>query len=291
MEKINPKTGIYPGCSLEGTAASFEISLEKVLNALDVDFSVMKDWNCCGATSAHAMDHSLYLALTTRTLDRAEKQGYENLIAPCAACYNRLANANMKLTSGDDLRTQVNEETGLDYHGTVRVVNVLDYLLNTVGLEKIAQAVVRPLDDLKIVCYYGCLNTRVPRYESFDDVENPTSMDRILRAVGAVTSDWSYKTDCCGASLFVTAEKVATRLSSKILKDAVARGADCIAVACPMCQNNLDTLQKDMIAEYGIPKPMPILFVTQLMGLAFGMSGKEMKLNHSFIPFALPEKI
>ncbi len=291
MEKINPKTGIYPGCSLEGTGASFEISLEKVLNALGAEFSVMEDWNCCGATSAHALDHTLYLALAARNLDRAEKQVYDNLIAPCAACFNRLAYANMKLSSDEDLRTHLNEETGLDYHGTVRVVNVLEYLLNTVGLEKITQQVVRPLTDLKVLCYYGCLNTRIPRYESFDDVENPTSMDRILHAVGAVTSDWSYKTECCGASLFVTAEKVATKLSSKILKDAVARDADCIAVSCPMCQNNLDTPQKDMISEYGIPKPMPILFVTQLMGLAFGMSGKEIKLNHSFIPFALPEKI
>jgi heterodisulfide reductase subunit B2 len=290
MEKINSKSGIYPGCSLEGTASAFETSLEKALDALNADYSVMEDWNCCGATSAHALDHSLYLGLAARNLQRAEKQGYQNIIAPCAACYNRLANANLKLTGEDDLLKHVNEEADLDYNGTIHVLNVLDYLVNTVGLERIAQKVVRPLNDLKIVSYYGCLNTRVPRLEPFDDVENPTSMDRIVRALGAETPDWSYKTECCGASLFVTSEKVATKLSSKILKDAVAREADCIAVACPMCHNNLDTLQKDMRAAYGISKPMPVLFVTQLMGLAYGMTAKEMKIDTAFVPFAFPEK-
>ncbi|MFC1542021.1 CoB--CoM heterodisulfide reductase iron-sulfur subunit B family protein [Candidatus Latescibacterota bacterium] len=291
MEKIDSKTAIYPGCSLEGTAAGFEMSLEKVLNILEADFGILDNWNCCGATSAHALNHTLYLALALRNLECAEKQGYDSVIAPCAACYNRLANANLKLTGEDGLRKKINEETDLNYSGNVRVMNVLDFLVNTVGLERIRAKVVRPLNNLKIVSYYGCLNTRVPRLELFDDVENPTSMDRIVKSLGAEISDWSYKTECCGASLFVTSEPVALKLSSKILKDAVAREADCIAVACPMCHNNLDSLQKDIRAKYGIPRPIPILFVTQLMGLAFGISESELKLDHAFVPFELSEKI
>jgi len=289
METIAEKTAIYPGCSLEGTAAGFEISLEKALGALEITLPHVRDWNCCGATSAHALDHRLYLALNLRNLALAEDQGFSEILAPCAACYHRLASAAFELGKDNELLERLNGETGLKYDGSVTVRNILDYLANVVGTGRIAQAVVRPLSGLKVVCYYGCLNTRIPRMKGFDVTENPTSMDRIVRALGAEALDWSYKTDCCGASLFISSESTASRLVSKILKDAVARGADCIAVACPMCHNNLDTIQNDIRRAYDIPRPMPVLFITQLMGLSFGMTASELKLNHAFVPFTQAE--
>ena len=289
MESVTTKTAIYPGCSLEGTASGFETSLEKVFDTLGVDHSTLQDWNCCGATSAHALDHTLYISLAMRNFELAEKQGYDEILAPCAACYHRLASANFELEKDPDQLKHLNEETELNYKGNIKVRNVLDFLANVVGTERIASGVVRPLSDLKVACYYGCLNTRIPRMESFDVREYPVAMDRIIQALGAETLDWSYKTECCGASLFVSSEKTATRLVSKILKDAVAREADCVAVACPMCHNNLDTLQNDIRANYGIARPVSILYISQLIGLSYGMSSSDLKLDHSFVPFTLPE--
>ena len=289
METLKLKTAIYPGCSLEGTESAYEKSLVKVLDALCIEHNTLDDWNCCGATSAHALDHSLYLSLAARNLELAELQGYNEILAPCAACYHRLASANFELNKDANLLEQLNKEAELNYQGKVKVRNVLDFLANVLGTSQIASRVVEPLSGLKVVCYYGCLNTRIPRMEPFDNMEYPTSMDRIVEALGAKSLDWSYKTECCGASLFVSSESTATNLVSKILKDAVACDADCIIIACPMCHNNLDSLQKDIRSSYGISKLMPILFITQLMGLAFGMSESELKLDNSFVPFSLPE--
>ena len=291
MENVMSRTVIYPGCSLEGTAGSFKVSLEKVLEALDVEYNMLDDWNCCGATSAHALDHLLYLSLAMRNLELAELHGYNEILAPCAACYHRLASANFELEKDADLLNRLNEEAGLNYHGKVKVRNVLDFLANVLGTSRIASGVVEPLSGLKVVCYYGCLNTRIPRMEAFDDVEYPTSMDRIVEALGAEALDWSYKTECCGASLFVSSESTASRLVSKILKDAVSRGADCIIVACPMCHNNLDTKQKDIRARFDISRPVPVLYITQLIGLALGISESDLKLDHSFVSFTLPDNV
>jgi len=275
---------LYPGCSLEGTSTSFEASLSAVLDTLECACPTLSDWNCCGATSAHAIDHTLYLGLAMRNLALAEKQGFDEVLAPCAACYNRLASANLEFSNDGGLLESLNSETELNYSGNVKVRNVLDFLANSVGLERIAGKVRKPLAGIKVACYYGCLNTRIPRMKSFDDVAYPMSMDRIVKTLGAEPLDWSYKTDCCGASLFMTSESTAVRLVSRILKDAEARGADCIAVACPLCHNNLDTKQADIRAEYGIPRPIPVLFISQLMGMAFGINRSDLKLNHSFVP-------
>jgi len=291
METITEKTAIYPGCSLEGAAAGYEISLQKALGALGITLPHLRDWNCCGATSAHALNHRLYLALGLRNLALAEDQGFREILAPCAACYHRLASASFDFRTDDELLQRLNEETGLNYSGSVTVRNVLDYLSNMIGTDRIASAVVRLLSGLKVACYYGCLNTRIPRMKGFDVMENPTSMDRIVRTLGAEALDWSYKTDCCGASLFISSESTASRLVSKILKDAVARSADCIAVACPMCHNNLDTIQNDIRRAYDIPRPMPVLYISQLMGLSFGLNASELKLDHAFVPFTQPEYI
>lgn len=285
------KTALYPGCSLEGTESAYRVSLRSVLQALGAACAELDDWSCCGATSAHAMDHRTHLGLTTRNLALAEAQGYEEILAPCAACYHRLASASNEMTNDEELRRQVNSETGLNYGGKIKVRNVLDLLVNVIGSDRIAERVTRPLTNLKVACYYGCLNTRIPRMKSFDDASYPMSMDTVVQSLGARTIDWSYKTECCGASLFVTAETTAQRLISKILKDAALRGADCICVACPMCHNNLDTRQKEIREQYGITRPLPVLFVSQLMGLAFGLSKDDLRLEDGFVSAASLEVV
>ena len=287
MAKMTTKIALYPGCSLEGSGGAFQTSLAAVFRALGIEVADLEDWSCCGASSAHAVDHKLHLALTMRNLALVEAQGYKQVVAPCAACYHRLAGAEAELGRDPELRKSLNAQADLDYKGETEVRNVLALLTQDVGLGAIAARVKRRLSGLRVACYYGCLNTRIPRTESFDDREYPMSMDSIVDALGAEALDWSYKTECCGASLFVTDEGISAKLVSKILKDASARGADCIVVACPMCHNNIDTKQDAIREQFNVDRPMPVLFITQLMGLALGCSESELDLGHSFVPFEL----
>jgi heterodisulfide reductase subunit B len=284
---MSSRIALYPGCSLEGTASSFETSLKAVFEKLGIEYNMLKDWNCCGATSAHALDHKLYLSLNLRNLALAQEQGYEEIFAPCAACYHRLASADHELSKDASLADKLKSETGFEYRGSVKIRNVLDLLTSNVGMERIEAAVKTPLSGLRIACYYGCLNTRIPRTDCFDDREYPMSMDRIVTAIGGEAVDWSYKTECCGASLFVTAPAASAKLCGKILRDAEARDVNCIAVACPMCQNNLDAKQDEVRAEFGISRAIPIVFITQLMGLAYGIDKSLLQLASSIVPFDL----
>ena len=277
---------LYPGCSLEGTAAAYRVSFEKVLDALDIGYGELRDWSCCGASSAHAIDPELGMALSARNLALAEQQGVREILAPCAACFHRLASAEAELKNSDALRDKLRERTGITVEGTAHVRNVLDFLAHTVGSVRIAERVTHRLEGLRVASYYGCLNTRTPYVACFDDPTFPTSMDAIVEVLGATAVDWSYKTDCCGGSLFVTAESIAARLVTKILQDAAAREVDCIAVACPMCHNNLDTKQAEIRKAAGIERPIPVLFITQLMGLAFGINESELRLTDGFVSTA-----
>ena len=287
MEKVEQKIALYPGCSLEGTSENFRISLEKVFDLLGVECTELDEWNCCGATSAHAMDEKLFITLNTRNLALAEQQGYDEVLAPCAACYHRLASTNFELQEDAELLKTINTDAELNYQGGVKVRNVLDFLANVVGSGKIASKVTNPLTGMRVACYYGCLNTRIPRMAAFDDREYPMTMDRVVNSLGAQTIDWAYKTECCGGSLFISAESVSAKLAAKILKDAAARDADCIVVSCPLCQNNLDTKQEEIREEHGISRPIPILFISQLMGLAFGLGERELALQQNFVPLVV----
>ena len=209
----------------------------------------------------------------------AEEQGITELVVPCASCYHRLVSTHWEILQDPDKRQWLNQQTGLNYRGNVKVRNILDFLVNLVGLEKIRSKVQRPLEGLTVACYYGCLNTRVPKSETFDVMEYPMSMDRIAQVLGAEVIDWSYKTECCGASLFLTMDNISARLVGKILRDASLRGVDCIAVSCPMCQTNLDTKQPQIREDFEIQKALPSPFITQLMGLAFGCSLEEVGLD------------
>ncbi len=285
MEK--KKIAYYPGCSLEGSSSSFDISMRKVFSEMNIEYTELKDWTCCGATSAHAVDHEFFLSLNLRNLALAEEQGYDEILAPCAACYNRLVNTNLAVKTDPELLKELNNKTGLNYKASIKVRNILDFLVNVLGVNEIGSFVKNPLSTLKAVSYYGCLNTRIPRLEPFDSVDYPMTMDSICEALGAKAVDWAYKTECCGASLFISAESVSAKLVSKILKDAIARDADCIVVSCPLCQNNLDTKQKEIISQYGLSRQIPVIFLTQLMGLAYGFSENEMELKQNFIPFEM----
>jgi heterodisulfide reductase subunit B2 len=259
----------YPGCSAHGTAWDFGTSTLAVGRALGLEMPELKDWICCGSTPAHQTNPLLALALPAKNL--AAAKGHTVAVS-CAACYSRLKTSNHEIATDPATRQRVAEVLGADYDGHTEVRHFLEILVRDLGLEKIAKAVTRPLKGLRVACYYGCLLARPPEVNHFDDPENPTLMDRVLQAAGATVVDFPHKTECCGAGYGITDVAIVTRLSERILAMAKSTGADCIATACPLCQMNLDLRQSQIEQHRDERIGLPVLFFTQLLGMALGLS-------------------
>jgi len=272
------KFAYYPGCSLHGTAKEYGQSTAAVCRHLGIELHEIPDWNCCGASSAHATSKVLSLALPARNLAQAEQMG-EDMLLPCAACYSRMAETKHELSHNDILRHKVNEIIEMDYDAKGDVLHLLQVVAGDEGMALVKDKVVKPLTGLKVAAYYGCLLVRPPEVTGFDDPENPQSMDRLLRLLGAEPVDWTHKVECCGASLSVGRSDIVTKLTGDILEAAKAAGAEVIAVACPMCQSNLDTRQTAAERRNAEKYDLPIVYITQLMGLAFGLDPALLSLN------------
>ncbi len=268
----------YPGCSLESTAWDFDRSTRAVCRALGVRLEEIPDWVCCGSTPGHSTSGALSVALPAVNLQKAQTMGMP-VLAACASCYARLRTANHKIESDPAERARAERITGEAYDGSVPVRHVLDVLAHDLGPAKIAARVKRPLAGLRVACYYGCLLTRPPEVVAFDDPEHPRVMEDVLEAAGAEPVEWPLKTECCGASLSMTNAAVVARLGHKLLAMAREAGAQCLAVACPLCQVNLDLRQADAKKAHGDLPDTPVLYVTQLLGLALGLMPKEVGLE------------
>jgi len=266
----------YPGCTLHSTAKEYDVSTRLVCGKLGIKLQELEDWTCCGASSAHSTSHLLSIALPARELQAAEEMGSPLAVA-CAMCFSRLKHTAYELTDKAKLGL-VNELLGKEFHNATEVVHLLKVLYEASD----AMPLRRPLKELKVACYYGCLLVRPQEVVDFDDVENPQIMDRLIEKSGAEGIEWDFKTACCGASLPLTRRDVVLKLSHRILSQAKQLGADCVAVACPMCQSNLDTYQKEMEATYKDKLELPVLYFTQLVGLALDFSPKQLLLDKHF---------
>ena len=267
----------YPGCSLDGVAREYGESTEAVSRILGVELKELEDWSCCGAASAHVTNDMLALALPARNLEIADKAGLD-LVVPCAACYSRLKTAEKELQAGKEI-----EGIADKYQGNFQIKHLTDFLWEDVGEKAILEKVKKPLKGLNPVCYYGCLITRPPKVTDASDPENPESMDNLLKTLGAEVRNWSYKTDCCGGDHILTLPEVAWKLMQKLLDMAEEAGADSIAAACPMCQSNLDSHQKEISQVAGKDYNTPIFYFTELMGLAFGDPSVEKWLSRHMV--------
>jgi heterodisulfide reductase subunit B len=272
------KYAYFPGCSLESTAWDFDRSTRAVCSALGIELQEIPDWVCCGSTPAHSTSSSLAVALPVVNLQKAQQMDAP-VVTACASCYSRLRSANHTVRSDAEWQARVERITEASYDGNVDVRHVVDVLVNDFGLDEIRGRLQRPLSGLRVACYYGCLLSRPPEVVAFDDPEHPMSMDDLVEAVGAEPVDWPLKTECCGASLSMTSASVVGRLSHKLLSMARQAGADCIAVACPLCQVNLDLRQADAKRSHGDLPDTPVLYVTQLIGLALGLPAKELGIQ------------
>lgn len=289
------KYAYFPGCSIHASAKEYAMAAQAVNKYLDVEFVEIPEWNCCGAIDAvYAYKPLLSVSLSTRNLALAEKMKMD-VVTLCSACFFTLSRANSLLRDNPDMKSKVGKainDAGLDYGGGVKVRHYLDILANDVGFEKIRQQVKVPLKGVKVAPYYGCLLVRPSGIQKFDDPEHPMSMDHVIEAVGAETVYYQDKTRCCGASLAITDEQVMMEMTKAPLLTAKNAQADCIVTPCPMCHFNLDAKQKDIESSFGIDIGLPVLYVTQLIGLAFGIPPKELGLNRNVVsPSRLLRKI
>jgi heterodisulfide reductase subunit B len=265
----------YPGCSLHSTAVEFNLSSKAVCEALDMKLVEPKGWLCCGSSAAHRCDPEAALQLPMENMALIEKSGFREVTMPCAACFNRHKTALYEIRKNGAHKATVDQAIEYEYQDTVSVSTLSQAILNRVGPEMVADKVNKPLDGLKVVCYYGCLLTRPPQVTEAEHPENPTDMDELMAALGAEVVDWSYKTVCCGAAHSVTRPDIVHKLGSNLINHAQEAGADAIVVACPLCHTNLDARQFQM----NLDDPMPVLYFTQLMALALGLPRKAAALE------------
>lgn len=251
----------YPGCSLTGSAQELDDSFRTVSEKLGVTLKEIPDWTCCGASSAHMVDAYLETALPARDLMTAERMG-KDVVAPCAGCHVRMKAASMKILEDQELQKR------FPFKGEIKIMAGMDMFSIDNVLARIKERVSKPLEGLRVVPYYGCLAVRPTDVVQPEDPENPRQMDHVLEALGAEVLNWPYKTDCCGGSLALTRTDLVLKLSRKLLDMAMYLEADALVTFCPMCQANLDTRQADISRETGKVYHVPILYLTELMGVA-----------------------
>jgi heterodisulfide reductase subunit B len=274
----------YPGCTLKASSSLYDVQSRRIFEELGIHLTEIEDWNCCGATSAGKIDDFLAIAMPARNLGIAESMGLSEMVIPCSACYSRTLVAQKYLEKNQELKNLLNEELSMKIEGAIKVSSILEVLLTAVKSEELAKKAQKKIKGLKPACYYGCLQTRFPYSVPVpDNVENPQGMETVLKAIGINALDWSYKTDCCGASASVNDEDTALNLMARIMKDALARGANCFVVTCPMCQMNMDAYQDKFCKKHGISDRLPVFFITEIIGLAMGISVEELQIDRHFI--------
>jgi len=275
----------FPGCSSsEGGAKAYGWSAQAVSKALDIELVELNDWNCCGSTPSSSVDELGSFCLAARDLALAEKRGLD-LVTPCSACYVIFNRTNSYLKQYPQLKAKVDEALAagdLEYHGTVRVRHLLDVFVNDIGYDDINSEVKRDLGGLKVAPYYGCQVVR-PR-PGFDHPEFPQSLDKLIASLGGEPVPFPMKSRCCGGSLIISEEALALDLIRKLLDSAVRNGAECLIAVCPLCQTNLDAYQSRVNKKFKTNFNLPILFFTQLMGVAFGLSEEDLGLKTSIVP-------
>lgn len=282
------KIGIYPGCSLNGSARDYNESVFALAKAFGIELEQIPDWNCCGATAAHNLNKELSLALPARILANAEKHGLTDIVVPCAACYSRLVVTQYELQHDPELKNRICEVIGMEYKGTSNIMNVIQFIDKYIAGQ--LESKITKKFNYNVACYYGCLMVRPAKILKYDRPEDPQTMDDMMRKIGANPLDWGYKVECCGAGLSISKTDMVAKLSGKIIEDATFRGAEAIIVACPMCHSNLDMRRRDINSYWKTKFTVPVIYLTQAIGLAVGLSEKEVGLKRHYVPVRLPEK-
>ena len=269
----------YPGCSGQGTSKEYETSTRAVCQALGMELVDIPDWNCCGSTPAHTVDHRLSCALAGRNLAQAGLLGgVEAILTPCPSCLTNLKTASHKLQD-PGFAQQVNKLLDKPVETSLPVKSVLQAISEDVGPDAVRRKSYRWLTGLTLAPYYGCIMNRPPELMAFDDHENPVAMDNLMTALGAQVAPYPLKVECCGASYGVARQDLVCALSGKLLDAAAGIGAQAMVTACPLCQMNLDMRQDQINSANATKHNMPVFYFTKLMGLAMGLAPKDLGLD------------
>ena len=258
----------YPGCALEGSARDYAESIRGVCSALDIGLAEIPDWNCCGATAAHSIDHRASIELAGRNLNLATELPHANLLVPCPMCFNRLKTAAQALKGEQGRRYEIKVDGSLP-----QIWDLANFFATEKMLAATAAQVNNPLNGLKAVCYYGCMASRPPEITGAEDFEDPQALDRIIENLGATAIPWPFKTDCCGASQVLSRLDIVSHLVGKLYDMAQRVGAQAIVVSCQMCQANLDMYQQKIAADWDREFSLPVFYFTELIGLACNVQG------------------
>ena len=276
------KYSYYPGCSLHTTAKEFDMSTKVVMDELGIELKELNDWSCCGGSVAAGVSHDVGMAMAARNVALAQKENLD-LLASCSGCYNKSARA-LKALDNETEKERINailSEMGISVSEyNIRVRNVVDVLANDLD---ISPHIKKPLTGLKVACYYGCLLTKPADITGWDSPVFPMSMDKLSEICGAEVVDFRSKTKCCGGPILVSKQDVAFDLTKKLLDEAKSLGADCIVLACPLCATNLELRQPDIEKKYNVSYNLPILYITEIIGLALGIKTGKLGLNKHIV--------
>lgn len=277
------KYAYFPGCSVEKMALSYHLSAIETTRQLGVELEEIEDWNCCGATAYFHIDELLAYTLCARNLAMAERENVD-LVAPCSGCYKNMYFTNTHLKADPDLAEHINfalEEDNLRFSGNIAVRHLIEVFVDDVGLEEIKAKVSHPLAGLRVAPYYGCQILR-PR-KDHEEVERPMFFEGLLSAIGAEPVDYPYKLRCCGGALIITSRQAALSMVRHLLEAAINSGAAVIATACPLCQVNLECYQNQVNREFGTQLSIPIMYFTQLVGLALGIAPERLGIGKELV--------
>ncbi len=279
--------GYYPGCSLLSSAKEYDRSVRAVFAHLGIEFVELDDWNCCGAVHADVNNPDAAITLPARNLALAEAQGLTHIVAPCSGCYKNLRRVSKAVVDDKSMRALVNDSLrdGLQLEGDVTVLHPLYVILYEYGLDSLREQIEHPLSGLHVASYYGCMLTR-PR-DVFDSPERPVGLDELMTCLGAYVVDYPMKVKCCGGALALSHSDVTARLTGNVLVSAKEAGADLVTLACPMCHTALDSYQARAERTVNRRLNLPVLYFTQLMGLALGLERSVLGLDRHLVS---PEK-
>ena len=276
------KLSYFPGCTLNTTGKGFDNAVRASAAAVGLDLVELPDWNCCGATYPLIIDNMLELAAPAHVLVAARDEG-STVTTACTTCYNVLKRTNRFIREHEEERERINTFIEAEYSGEVEVKDILHILRDDVGFDQVREKVQRPLQDLKVASYYGCMVLRPPDEVAYDDPDHPQSLDDLMTALGATAVDFPHKNECCGAYLAVKAPEITREMVYTILNSAQAAGAEAVATNCPLCQFNLDKQQAEMRKTYAGYRPVPIFYFSQLMGLALGLDASDYGWERHYI--------
>jgi heterodisulfide reductase subunit B len=282
VEKLTMKVSYFPGCTLSTTGKGFDNAVRASAAVVGLELVELPEWNCCGATYPLIIDNMLELAAPAHVLVAARDEN-STLTTACTTCYNVLKRTNLFIQEHEDERERINAFIEATYEGEVEVKDIVHLLRDDVGFDAVREKVVRPLEGLKVACYYGCMVLRPPDEVAYDDPDHPQSLDNLMDALGATTVDFAHKNECCGAYLAIKDPEVTREMVYTILRSAQVAGTEAVVTNCPLCQFNLDRQQAMMQKLHAAYRPVPTFYFSQLMGLALGLDASDYGWERHYI--------